>query len=157
MKRSLLFVIATIFTLSSFFAFSDVSVEEIYICKDVIDREPVGSASGFSKNVEKLYCWTKITGVTSGAEVVKHVWYYGDREMSSVSLTIKGSPWRTWTSKKIVPSWSGTWTVKIFDSEDNEIKQVTFVIGDIEDSMTEEEKVTEDIIKTVEKSNRSGS
>jgi hypothetical protein len=76
------------------------TLEDIQICTAVEDRQPVGAGTVFPDNLEKIYCFTKIVGATDTISIY-HVWYMGDKEVSKVSLPIKASPWRTWSSKLV--------------------------------------------------------
>jgi hypothetical protein len=97
-------------------------------CSGITDRMPVGAADSFAPDVEKVFLWCQITGAPAPT-VVKHVWYYGMEEMASVELSVDASPWRTWSSKTIMPAWTGKWTVKILDAAGNELATVPFTIG----------------------------
>lgn len=103
---------------------------EAKLCTGVVDHMPVGENTVFSKDVEKVYLWTKVTGVTEGEAVIHHIWLREDVEMADVSLPIKGSPWRTHSYKTIPPEWAGKWEVKITGADGNVIKSVAFTVGD---------------------------
>jgi hypothetical protein len=97
------------------------------LCTGVQERMPVGMAESFAPDVDQVYLWCKITG-GSGEIAIKHVWYYQGKEMTSVDLTIKGSGWRTWSAKKILPEWTGDWSVKILDGSGAVLKELSFKI-----------------------------
>jgi hypothetical protein len=75
-------------------------LEEIQFCTGVEDRQPSGIASVFPKDLDKLYCFTKIAGA-EGATYVYHVWYFGNDEIARVKLPVKSKSWRTWSSKNL--------------------------------------------------------
>ena len=79
---------------------SELSIEDLVMCAAIEDREPSGIGTVFSSDSEKIYCFTKIIGATDTTSV-NHVWYMGDKEVSKVSLPVKASPWRTWSSKLV--------------------------------------------------------
>lgn len=97
------------------------------ICADVVDREPQGSAETFPAGIEQVCLWTKFVGAADST-TVSHVWLYNGNEMASVDLPVKSSSWRTWSSKKMLPTWVGNWEVKVLDSDGNILKSVTFTI-----------------------------
>jgi len=107
---------------------ADLEVETI-LCTGVEDRMPVGEADGFPADVEKVYLWTRVTGVSDGEIVLHHVWLRGGEEMADVELAIKGSPWRTWSYKTIPPEWAGDWEVKVVAPNGNVIKSIPFTVG----------------------------
>lgn len=106
---------------------AQLSVEESAIALDVIDRMPVGSDSTFVASVGLVYCWTRVAGA-EGEVAIHHVWFHGDQEMADVELRIGGSPWRTWSSKAIVPEWTGAWRVEVRDSAGSVIETIRFTV-----------------------------
>jgi len=75
-------------------------LEEIHMCTAVQDRQPSGVGTVFPDDLEKLYCFTKISGAED-ATYVYHVWYFGNNEIARVKLPVKAKSWRTWSSKKL--------------------------------------------------------
>ncbi len=106
---------------------AQLSVVESATALDVIDRLPVGSDSTFVASVGLVYCWTRVAGA-EGEVAIHHVWFHGDQEMADIELRIGGSPWRTWSSKAIVPEWTGAWRVEVRDSAGNVIETIRFTI-----------------------------
>lgn len=103
------------------------SVSDCAFCKSVVNREPVDKAEVFPPEVGKVYFWTVITGAKEPAEV-KHIWYYNNKKMLKVSLTIKNLRHRTWSSKTIIPEWLGDWKVDVVDASGNILKSAFFKI-----------------------------
>jgi len=87
-------------------------VSEVSICRDVVDRQPVGAGDSFEASVGKLTCFTKITGSQSPTEI-SHAWYFGDTQRAKVTLTVKSSSWRTHSTKRIQPHEIGDWRVDV--------------------------------------------
>ncbi len=106
---------------------AQLSVGESAIALDVIDRMPVGSDSTFVASVGRVYCWTLVAGA-EGEVAIHHVWFHGDQEMADMELSIGGSPWRTWSSKAIMPEWTGDWRVEVRDPAGNVIETIRFTI-----------------------------
>ena len=102
-------------------------VAESAVCVGISDRQPEGTAIEFSKDTQKIYYWTKITGVQS-EEKVKHVWYSGDTVINEVSLNVNTSPFRTWSSKTVHPGLEGEMSVAVIDAAGNVLKKDTFTI-----------------------------
>ena len=100
---------------------------ETAICSEVMEREPVGTAESFGSDVGQVYLWTKLIGATD-TTIVRHVWYYNGNEIANVELPVRSSMWRTWSSKKILPTWIGDWEVKVMDAQGNILKSVGFKI-----------------------------
>lgn len=77
----------------------------------VADRQLTGMAESFSASAGTLYCYMKITNAADTQ--VEHVWYKGDTEMSRVTLKVGGTPWRTWSTKKLPADAAGDWRCDI--------------------------------------------
>ncbi|KAA3612526.1 MAG: DUF2914 domain-containing protein [Calditrichaeota bacterium] len=125
--KKLLFV----FLLAPFFLLaqekSTAEVTEVSICTAVEDRVPVGVDTSFTSDVERVYCYTKITGAAADSSVT-HVWYHGDKEMARQKLSVKANAWRTWSSKRIVDSWTGAWRVDILSASGTVLKSKAFTV-----------------------------
>jgi len=86
------------------------SVEEMVFCLGVEEMAPIGGNTQFFESVEKICCFTRITGATDTVTVT-HVWYHGDEEKARVELMVKSASWRTWSCKTMLDAWSGAWRV----------------------------------------------
>jgi len=106
---------------------SDLEVESAVICANVIDREPVSAGRTFNVAVGKLYCFTKIVGAETPTTVT-HVWYYGDTERASVTLSIRAMSWRTKSSKIIQAHEVGLWHVEVLAPSGKILKTIHFNI-----------------------------
>lgn len=91
-------------------------VLEIAIAKNIQEREAVEVGDTFPVGIERLYCWTKITGGAEG-DSVTHRWKKGEEIMAETTLNVNGSPWRTYSSKAIMADWTGNWVVEILQGE----------------------------------------
>lgn len=91
---------------------ADLTLKDMAFCADVVDREPVSTDSTFSADIGKIYCWSNVLN-DGGEAFIEHVWYYNGDEMARVTLPAKYSRNRIWSSKNILPEWTGKWTVMI--------------------------------------------
>lgn len=82
------------------------------ICLKISSLKCLGSNTQFPSDVRKLYCLTRIVGALNPISVT-HVWYFGARERSRVSLVVKSANWRTYSSKTIHPQEIGDWSVEV--------------------------------------------
>ncbi|MBI5207786.1 MAG: DUF2914 domain-containing protein [Candidatus Firestonebacteria bacterium] len=106
---------------------SDLNVVRGVIAKNIENYVPVGVAPDFPPNVEKLYCYTEISGVEPGNKIL-HAWYYKDRLVSTIELTLKKSRTYTWSYLKIPLGWSGNWEVHVLDESGKVIANIPFQI-----------------------------
>ena len=102
-------------------------VESAAICEDVVDREPVGAGNSFSVSVGRLFCFTKIVGAGTDADIT-HAWYFGDIERARVVLTVKSSSWRTYSSKILQAHEIGPWHVDVLDESGNVLDTIDFEV-----------------------------
>ncbi|NGP86912.1 DUF2914 domain-containing protein [Fodinibius halophilus] len=104
-------------------------VPQITIAQEIQDRKPIKPDTSFSSNVGNVYCYTVIEGASDSTEVY-HVWHYKDEEKAHIPLTVASQKWRTWSSKSILPSWTGPWRVEVEDSNGNVIAKKSFSISE---------------------------
>lgn len=104
-----------------------IEVAAAAICKNVVDREAVDVGTLFPNSVPRLYCFTKIVGASQPTEVV-HVWRYGDVERARISLMVKSSDWRTYSSKAIQAHETGAWRVDVLDTAGNLLETINFEV-----------------------------
>jgi hypothetical protein len=102
---------------------------EAEICTAVTDRQPTGTATNFEAGVGSLYCWCRVVGM-KGEGSIKHIWMHEGKEVRTLELPVKTSSFRTWSQKNIAPSATGNWEVKIVDASGNELKTVSFTVGE---------------------------
>ena len=103
---------------------------ETSLCTSIENLMPVGEATSFPADVGKIYLWCRIHNMDGAT--ISHVWYYKDTEMASIDLSINSVSWRTYSSKNILPYWTGNWTVKIKDSDGNVLAIIPFTVGETE-------------------------
>lgn len=102
-----------------------VAVSEASLCLDVVDLSCVGENVQFPVEAGKIYCVSKIVGAKSPI-TISHVWYYNDRETARVPLAVNSSNWRTYSSKRVLPSQVGEWHVDILGPEGELLKKIAF-------------------------------
>lgn len=103
------------------------AVAQAVITTGVQDLQPADSLGSVPADVGTVYCWTRITGAEGDVQI-EHVWYHGDQEMARVPLRVAGSNWRTFSSKRIVPEWTGQWRVDVVGPNGNVLDSVGFSV-----------------------------
>jgi len=81
---------------------------------DVSSREPIDTVTTLGASARKVYFFTDIRNCTGDAVI--HRWIYRGRTMAEVKLSVGGPRWRTWSSKNLLPEWSGRWSVEVVDT-----------------------------------------
>ncbi len=117
-------------------------IAEAQVGTGVEERVIVGEDTSFPFSVEKVYCLSFVKGADT-ATTIKHVWYYKDKKMVSVSLDVKSPAFRTWSYKTILPEWLGTWRVEIVDDEGEVLKIIGFEITESEKPVVEQQTIKE--------------
>ncbi len=126
-KRGVLFLVLFAFIVLIPFEVFAIEVKEAYIAKGVVDLRPIEPSDRFSSDIGRVYCFSRITGA-KGVTKVRHLWFYRERFMAEVELPVKSPDWRTYSSKRILPSWKGPWRVDITDSDGLLLKSLHFEI-----------------------------
>jgi len=103
------------------------TVERAVICKNVVNRAPVDIGNRFPATVDRLYCFTKILGAEQPSRIT-HVWYFDGSERDRIGLAVGGSPWRTYSSKRVRTVDVGSWHVDVLDAGGNILYRVTFEV-----------------------------
>ena len=114
--KSLFFIL--LLSLGSIARAGEVSRAQFSIGID--DREPVSVVETLdSKAHNSISFFTELNDMTG--TTVTHQWTHKDKVMFEKSFEVKSERWRVWTSKTLIPAWTGTWTVNVLNDE-NELK-----------------------------------
>lgn len=95
-------------------------VERAVLTSGVQARAPVDdlrqSASIDPTSVTTLYFHTEVHQM-DGKQLI-HRWFYNDKQMAAVTLPINAERWRTHSSKRILPQWSGSWRIEVWSEQE---------------------------------------
>ena len=129
LKKSLLTcVFALALTVPALVWAATVEVRAFAISTDITDRVPSGISESFDPEVGKLYAFTRVVGADSDTRIY-HKWYYGSQLMADVPLNVRSNDWRTWSSKKVEPDWTGDWRVVIIAEDGSILGSIKFTVG----------------------------
>jgi hypothetical protein len=106
---------------------SGIKIEDAAVCQEVVDREPVGISDLFAKEKFQLYCYCRVVGAEPGTEIT-HNWYHKGNLKASVKLNVRSSDYRTWSSKTILPQWTGEWMVEILSEDGLPLESIIFSV-----------------------------
>lgn len=91
----------------------------------VDNREPVIMVDSIDSGAfNSISFFTELTELEG--HNVTHQWTFNDEVMFEKTFEVKGARWRVWTSKTLLPSWTGTWTVKVLDTDRTELASKSF-------------------------------
>jgi hypothetical protein len=80
------------------------------------NREPVAIVDSIdSTSSNSISFFTEITNMSG--QTITHQWTHLDKIMFEKTFEVKAERWRVWTSKTLIPNWTGTWTVHVLDAE----------------------------------------
>lgn len=126
LKKILLICLLSLLLVAPGFA-AGLTVAEGVITTRVVDHAPVDELESYPAQQGKLFCFTRIEGA-AGETTVTHVWFYQDKEMARIDLPVRSSSWRTYSSKNILPQWTGDWKVQVLDDAGLEIGVIPFTL-----------------------------
>ena len=82
----------------------------------VDNREPIIMVDSIdSSSYDSISFFTELKEL-SGHNIT-HQWTFNDEVMFVKTFEVKGPRWRVWTSKTLIPSWTGSWTVNVLDDD----------------------------------------
>jgi hypothetical protein len=80
---------------------------------EIIHREPQDSITSLSNEHFGIVFFTELNDLDG--HTVSHVWERDGAEMARVPFVVNGPRWRVYSTKKLEPSWTGEWTVRVED------------------------------------------
>ncbi len=108
----LLFPVALALGSSSFAG----EVSRALFTTDIDNREPVIMVDSIdSGSYTSITFFTELTGMNG--QIITHQWTFNDKVMFEKNFEVKAERWRVWTSKTLIPSWTGSWTVHVLDDD----------------------------------------
>jgi hypothetical protein len=90
----------------------------------VVNREPRDHLTSLTNDQQHVYYFTELKGMSG--QRVTHRWLYNGQTMAEVAFNVGAPRWRVWSSKTLLPSWTGTWSVAVINDLGQEIKRDSF-------------------------------
>ncbi len=119
--QSLLICAACVFSSNGFAG----EVSRAIFTIGVDNREPVIQVDSIdSGSYTSISFFTELTEL-SGHNVT-HQWTFNEKVMFEKTFEVKGPRWRVWTSKTLIPSWTGMWTVNVLDDDRSVLASESF-------------------------------
>lgn len=100
------------------------SVARADFTSEVVDREPVDSVDSLTTDVQRVAFFTELEDMEG--QTITHVWEYQGEIMAEVPFTVGGPRWRVWSSKNMMPEWTGEWTVSVLNGSGELLDQDSF-------------------------------
>ena len=105
----------------------EITVDQAVVCQEIVDRMPVGAGDVIPVGSERVFCFTQINGAQGETEIT-HNWYYKGVLKASVVLPVRNSEWRTWSSKTLLPEWTGEWMVEVLSKDGTPLESLIFFV-----------------------------
>ncbi len=102
-------------------------LERAVFATEIKDREPVDPVSSLPTNRGRVFFFTEIVGLEG--HTIRHRWEYKGETMAEVEFDVRGPRWRVYSSKNLLPIWSGDWTVRVLDDSGRELGQTQLAYG----------------------------
>jgi hypothetical protein len=117
-------------SLAALVAFSTAQAEvaRTIVTTGVTDREPVNDLQQVPAEDQKVFFFTELRGMKG--ESVTHVWKRDGEVMAEVKFDVGGPRWRVWSSKNMLPDWTGAWTVEVVGADGKVIASKEFTYGE---------------------------
>lgn len=101
------------------------SVKRALFTIGIQDREPVISVDSISADsYSSISFFTELSNLEG--KTITHQWMFDGKVMFEKSFEVNGARWRVWTSKTLIPSWAGTWTVNVLDDDRSVLESKSF-------------------------------
>jgi hypothetical protein len=95
----------------------------------IVDREPVDNLTTVSTDTPRVFFFSDLRGLAG--QIVTHRWEYNNEVMAEVTFKVgNGARWRVYSSKNLLPEWTGKWTVVVSDENGRPLKASMFEYTD---------------------------
>jgi hypothetical protein len=101
-----------------------VEVLRMVVTTAVENREPAQEITSASVG-DTVFVWTQIRSGL-GETAVTHRWLHEADNAGDVALTVRSSPWRTWSRKTVTET--GNWKVQVLDAQGGVLKEAAFTV-----------------------------
>lgn len=129
MKRTGMIVALTLFIGWSAITVADNGgVARAQFTTAIEDREPVDQFHRIDTSHDAATFFTELRGLEG--RTVTHRWMHDGGIHAEVEFDVGGPRWRVWSSKDLLPEWTGAWTVEVVDDTGTLHGRWTFVYTD---------------------------
>lgn len=91
----------------------------------IVDREPVDDLKTLPNSTPRVYFFSDLRGLDG--QIVTHQWEYDGQVMAEITFKVgAGARWRVYSSKNLLPEWTGTWTVVVSNKDGQVLQTSTF-------------------------------
>ncbi len=103
------------------------TISDAVVATDVKALTPAGSGNLFDDDIGSLVFFTRVNGAQQ-ATAIRHIWFFGEKQVSTAVLSIKSPSWRTYSRLEIRPDRIGDWHVDAVDNHGTVLISRSFTI-----------------------------
>lgn len=93
--------------------FSRGSVVRSAFTREIAEREPTENLQNLTNENGQVKFFTELRDMSGQTAI--HRWEYDGKVVAEVEFNVKGPRWRVWSSKSIIPQWTGDWKVSVIN------------------------------------------
>lgn len=93
--------------------FSRGSVVRSAFTRGVEEREPTEDLQKLTNENGQVKFFTELRDMSG--QTATHRWEYDGKVVAEVAFDVKGPRWRVWSSKSLIPQWTGDWKVSVIN------------------------------------------
>jgi len=123
--------------------FSQGSVSRSVFTTDISGHEPVDKIENLNSNNRSVVYFTELRNMSGQTAI--HRWEFNGNVMAETKFKIAGPRWRVWSSKNLLPSWTGEWKVSVLNGVGEVISEDVFnyIEEDIVDAGSQQSSMTD--------------
>lgn len=129
--------------------FSRGSVVRSAFTRNVEEREPVENLQNLTNENGEIKFFTELRDMSGQTAI--HRWEYDGKVVAEVEFNVKGPRWRVWSSKSLVPEWTGDWKVSVINGAGEVISEKNLSY-DMATAPTTETSTTSNPISNIDES-----
>jgi len=101
------------------------SVARAIFTSAIVDREPSDNLVTVSNDITRVFFFSDLRDLAG--QIVTHRWEYNGKVMAEVTFKVgNGARWRVYSSKNLLPEWTGQWTVVVSNESGQPLKASMF-------------------------------
>lgn len=91
--------------------------------RSIAEREPQDVVSSIDTDTQQIFFFTELVGMEG--RTVRHRWEHDGQTEAEVAIQVGTSRWRAYSSKRLMPGQTGSWTVSVVDESGNVLRTET--------------------------------
>lgn len=81
----------------------------------ILDREPVDNVTTLDSGTDRIFFFTELQNMEG--KTIVHRWELNGEVLGAVTFQVRGPRWRVYSSKELLPEWTGKWVVSVVDGD----------------------------------------